>query len=170
MKEIEVLFEALDKGKEGYLEYEAIQEGLTAGGFTLVPGELSKLGIEPGTRLTFAQFASALVDWQKTQGKPYWQQWCSEAFRSFDLYGSGVISPDQILREQKGQQDAIRFSSFEAQDGDMHDHGELMAVLRNGAKEAGDEYIDLSEFMSVLQTGEGNSLELYDRRHVDWDT
>jgi len=37
-----------------------------------------------------------------------------------------------------------------------------------GLQEAGDEYIDLSEFMSVLQTGEHNNLELYDRRLVDW--
>jgi len=52
---------------------------------------------------------------------------------------------------------------------DMHTHSELMSVLRDGAREAGDEYIDLAEFMSVLQTGEGNNLELFDRRHVDWD-
>ena len=51
----------------------------------------------------------------------------------------------------------------------MHTHSELMSVLRDGAREAGDEYIDLAEFMSVLQTGEGNNLELFDRRHVDWD-
>lgn len=179
----------MDKLNKKALGYDEIVDGLKEAGYSVEARELSKLGIEPGKQHTFHQFASALIDWQKTQGCPRrtywsenpdllilagkadWRRWCEEAFLSFDEYGSGVINPGQILERQETEDDAMRFTSFECfpGDGQMETQTQLMAVLRNGSQEAGDEYIDLSEFMSVLQTGEANSLELYDRRLVDWD-
>lgn len=58
----------MDKSDKKTLGYDEIVEGLKDVGYSVEPGELSKLGIEPGKRHTFHQFASALIDWRKTQG------------------------------------------------------------------------------------------------------
>lgn len=172
MKEIEALFKDFGArpDEEFELTYEEISSGLRDNGFQVEDAELSKLGIVPGRQITFAEFAASLIDIQKAEEHAEWTQWLEQAFESFDVYGSGVINPTEVVFEASDLgSNRNRFTSFELPPQDSQSHSELLSVLRDGRAAGGEGYIDLNEFLVVMGARRGDTLELYDRRHVAWD-
>jgi len=162
MREIQKLFLKLNRGnRHGVLTAEELRESMQDG-YELAGIELSKLGIVEGRRYTFTEFAASLVDWSRAEDHEAWQRWVAEAFSSFDSYGSGVISPTEVV-----QSSPSRFTSFAATPEEAQEYSELLAVLKDG-RAAKETYMGIDEFTEILKARKNDNLEIYDSRIVEF--
>jgi len=158
--ELRGLFGDFDADASGSLTTDELEVGLREAGYQISAAEVGQLlhsvDTDGSGRIEYPELAAALLDWRdlKTNvlGRAKFVDWAMKAFELLDRDGNGVIDVQELAQLVCTPEDTEESCNL------------AVAQAIREADLDGDGCVDREEFLSLMLSGDDDSLDQYDAR------